>query len=295
MGTFCFKLNLVHVVHVLDLLTRVYVCVCVSSRYEPEQWTGLYYRLPVDPTKTLADLMPSYAARATERVKRTGEQWSTDEFLQQGEYALHGGNGLNYYNTTGTAGARATKGAGAGAGAKGTLALRVLPSLSGQVLMTTIYASGRFTITGARREKDVHDVFLRLFDILKQFALSVPPECMPQPPPVQREFLPGQRRLMRQEMRAAEARNHDVKPAYLIAAAQNPVVNPAALSRPNLAMPIINHPLRGTFTGPKTEPVANTALKSEPGSLGATLGSAIILEGLPEEAVDIDNEDVDWE
>jgi len=271
------------------------------TEYEPEQWKGLHYRLPVDPQKTLADLLPSYAAMVAAR-HRNGEQFSTDEFLQQGEHSLVGqGNKLSYYATTGTAGGRAPK---AAAGSK-LPPLRLPPSLHGQILTATIYSNGRLTLTGVRREKDIHDAYLRLFNILRSFATTVPPEQPPAQPPYPRIFMPGQRRLIKIEQRAEEA---DAAYAagllapYAAPQSQQSAWGAVVKTEPGLAPPAPSAP--SSLPVVKAEPgtVAAAAIgfvKAEPGPIlpgGENIQSAIVLDGLPDNThADTTHDDVEWE
>lgn len=287
------------------------------TEYEPEQWTGLYYRLPVDPTKTLADIIPTYASLMAAR-RRNGEQHSTEEFLGttgMGANALLGKGQLNYYNTTGTAGSRA-KSSLAGAGATGRLApLKLPPSMNGQIVTATIYNNGKVTFTGVKREKDIHDAFRRLFNILQPFALSEPPAQPPEMPPYILPYIPGQRRRVKREPVAQPA---DVKYA---ASVLGPDVKPRILH--GFVAPIAPMPVKGTFAV-KPEPAASLAaasypaaaaaasssssssaavksepgvtVKPEPGMGGASAGDAIVIDGLPENgAAAAEHEDVEWE
>lgn len=285
------------------------------TEYEPEQWTGLYYRLPVDPTKTLADLIPTYASLMAAR-RKNGEQHSTEEFLGttgMGANALVGKGQLNYYNTTGTAGSRA-KSSLSGAGASGRLApLKLPPSMNGQIITATIYNNGKVTFTGVKREKDIHDAYRRLFHILQPFALSEPPAQPPEMPPYILPYIPGQRRRVKREPVAHPA---DVKYA---ASVMGPDVKPRIL--PGFVAPIAPMPVKGTFAV-KPEPAASlaapsypaaaaasysepnaavkaeagVAVKPEPGLGGASADDAIVLDGLPDNGASAaEHEDVEWE
>lgn len=296
------------------------------TEYEPEQWKGLHYKLPVDPTKTLADLLPSYAYLLAQRNRR--EQFSSDEFLGRGEHALIGsGSGaLSYYATTGTAGNRAPRTAASAAAAAGPVPFRLPPSLHGQILTATIFANGRVTLTGVRKEKDVFDAYLRLFRILQPFATTLPPNDPPTQPPYPRIFLPGQRRLMKLERAAASAGDgasyaaavaataRDVKPN--LHQQQSSTVASAMFVLPAHTPGTQQQAVHGTFAAAKSESAPGDSLadssaagvtKSEPlpvksevdpalASAGNDAHSAIVLEGLPEEAQPAAaEEDVEWE
>jgi len=203
--------------------------------YESQQWAGLHYRLPVDPTKSMADLIPSLAA--ARRIQNgLGEQHSTEEFLGIGQHALTTKPGeLSYYATTGTSGSRNVN-------AKGT-PIRLPPSLYGQILTATIYSSGRMTLTGIRKEKDLHTCFERLWHILRPYAVTIHPQTRqplplpnapPLPPPYPKIILPSDRRAareaMRERRRAAIAMalrpTHDIKPNVAAMQSTTPTLPP---------------------------------------------------------------------
>ena len=246
------------------------------TEYEPEQWKGLHYRLPVDPTKTLADLLPSYAVLLAQRQR--AEQFSDEQFLGTGD--IPGRGGLTYYSTTTTTGSRSTPGATAAGGAKATF--KVPPSLNGQILTATIYSNGRMTLTGVRREKDIFDAYLRFWRILQPFAQSIPPPHPPQQPPYPRIFLPGQRRRIKQEQVASTGR------------AQAPTEAeqsfPVRDIKPNVQMASTTNLTNSLFTlpapsfGVKQQAVSGTfAVKPEfLATAGRDVASAIVIEGLPE-------------
>ena len=305
------------------------------TEYEPEQWKGLYYRLPVDPTKTISDLLPSYATMIAAR-RKNGEQFSTAEFLGTGEHALIGRGKLNYYNTTGTAGGRAPKASAAGAK---PAPLRLPPSLHGQILTATIYANGRLTLTGVRREKDVRDAYVRLFSILRAFATSEPPLQPASPPPYVLPYTPGQRRASRVKREPQQSPPADNK--YAVGRLRDIKPN---ISSDGFVAPITHGPVRGTFavkaepnnaaatsldalpaapfsaapadsfsTADSAPPLPSAAaldgatVKSEPSSFlptsdwlpgGESMHTAIVLDGLPDHAnaaATAQHEDVEWE
>jgi hypothetical protein len=188
-------------------------------------------------------------------------------------------------------------------------------------------------LTGVRREKDIHDAFLRLFYILRSFAATVPPDEPPAQPPYPRLFMPGQRRLIKQEQRAEEAEAAyaaGLLAPYTAAAASTAHVAAPPAPAASAYVPLRpQQPVWGTFAV-KTEPglapaappaaapnasaaaaappyvkaepgvtAANGLVKSEPGSMlpgGEDLQSAIVLDGLPDEThTDTAHDDVEWE
>lgn len=285
------------------------------TEYDLEQWKGLHYRLPVDPNKTLADLIPSYAYLLEQRTKK--DQFSTDEFLGRGEHALIGqGKGaLSYYATTGAGGSRSLQ------KADGTLVApkfqKIPASLNGQILTATIYGNGRLTLTGVRKEKDIHDAFLRLWHILRPFATSVTPQAPPAMPPYPREFLPGQRRLVKREQAmlvdrkpVVPANFPDVKPNIHTPAPTRLFVLPTPSAGDNARVIGTFAPVKSegdapsssvapTVTGDApTVKAESTVIKPEPtvfGATGADTNSAIVIEGLPQHVDATAEDETEWE
>ena len=283
------------------------------TEYEPEQWKGLHYRLPVDPNKTLADLIPSYGNLIAQRHRK--EQFSNDEFLGQGDHSLAKGS-LSYYATTGSTRATANLKPGE------RPFIKVPASLQGQILTATIYGNGRLTLTGVRKEKDVYDAYYRLWHILRPFATTIPAPHPPARPPYPRAFLPGQRRLIKREQEAAQ-KTRAMNPP--------PSTFPQVDIKPNIVQPSSNvasamfvlpseafqqpQQVTGTFatvkaeggvaptssiSSPPTVIPSTTQVKAEPApgvkvEGGSNVGSAtIVIEGLPEQAANVD-EEVEWE
>jgi TATA-box binding protein (TBP) (component of TFIID and TFIIIB) len=260
------------------------------TEYEPEQWKGLHYRLPVDPTKTLADLLPSYAILLAQRQR--AEQFSDDQFLGTGDHAATKG-ALSYYSTTSTTGSRSTPATAAAAGGV-KVPFKVPPSLNGQILTATIYSNGRMTLTGVRREKDIFDAYLRFWRILQPFAQSMPPTSPPQQPPYPRIFMPGQRRRIKLEQLVGgvaptrtEAEQafpvRDIKPNVQLAPPAG--LTSALFSLPAPSVGVKHQPVSGTFAVKSEFPAGVGSSSSRSGGFrtsGRDAAEAIVLEGLPD-------------
>lgn len=197
--------------------------------FEQESWQGLHYRLPVDPSKTMMDLQPNLAAArgltsasaAVAAAASHAEQHSADAFLGRGSYAVAAAGDLHYYATTSMTGSRSSAAAASSsskssAGAK-KAAPRQTASMGGQILSATIFANGRVTMTGVRRERDIREGFDRLWHIMRPYAMvgtGPPPSAPPQASPAPSVIIPHQRVLLRQQQREARARARATANAY---------------------------------------------------------------------------------
>lgn len=148
---------------------------CFIYQYEPEQFTGLHYRLPIDSSLPLSSSHPpplpvqlTQAGReARTKALKMQEDLDNGQFVQ-----LSKSTGLNYFNPLlDTRTQKAILSAAKKSGEYNN-------SMGGRLLTCTVFANGKVTFTGVKHELSIYLGYIRLFYLLRPFAVA------PLPPPI---------------------------------------------------------------------------------------------------------------